>query len=1297
MTPRIYNLLTLLLLLPVSVSVANNIYSESFTIPNKGAWGANVTQPQYDLDNVSWQLSWSDCSFDNEYDYVKTVDTSGGRLEARDCNGTATWSSPWVSTTGYENISVSFITKETGSGTNAERKFLKAFLFTSPTNSIPFPSNDITLANWEEMTSNLQLDNADSLRLVVQLCNHYSNDKVIFDEVRISGKLPPVEHDNDSYCSAANLPVPKTTISSFSDHQAMAVPTLRFKITDTGKSDPFPTYVSEITLFNALNNDLTKLLEGAIIENANGEIMPSNTTITPESMVFRFNSRPLRINSGSTSTFTVKAWLTEAVTDFSELQLAINNKAHQFKTFGAGSYLAPEFPETITSAIHQVDVKGTILSVLNHIEWVEPGKPFLIAAQLTDQNGNADLNPSSRLIIEGEHMTTPISIITADSNGIFIWDKLSATQTTTLTLSSTDEEIDSVTMRIPVYDNPIFLLKENFEKPLTGWINTEDWELSQKKPLSGKQSLKHINNEKSGNSFLLHPLPVSNAGAVDLHWSVTFRNSSWDPSSKNHFGLWLFADNKDLTVANGYYMGVNRKGNDDRIKIWRMTEGAVDSIIVESEFTWKETTNAMVNVTRRNRGVWHLNIEHNGCYYNAFSGNTTSKQVSGAFCAPSFFYTSTRAGKLWIDDIQVVAVNRPPYVKKVSPIDNHTVEVLFSEPVITDSSAFWEMRVFDQSANLITHIEHSPSTPETVYLSFSNPLHYRFLLTISDIKDVDGLAMGFFSEELKLFATASPYDLIVNEIMPDPSPSQGLPAHEYIELANNSNNYFSLSDFTITVGNTGISLPDSAIAPEGYVLICNTEAAPFFSQYCTPISVGNLPVIKNLGTTITIKNHSGTVIDSITFDKSWYHDPTKDEGGWSLEKIDPFRQCDPKNNWTASCAKNGGCPGFANSVTRPNIDDQSPQVQQVIVENLSSIILKLSEEIDTALLTSDHFYIDTYEHPVVVNYYEEEPQIHLKLDRPLLPNTSYKLITKPLSDRCGNTSEKISFELYFSQPGEGDFVFNEILFDPQEGCPEFIEVLNSADYKLALSSLFIGKEGEKGEITIFGALHPSSSFVFPGEMVAVTKDATALISFFPFSCDENIRGNSNLLQFTNTGATLVLINRDSIIIDRFTYTPQMHHPLLFDTRGVSLERTSPDLPTNVANNWHSASELHDFATPGCPNSQTATSAEEVTVVVEPQAFSPDNDGYNDATIIHYTLPHSGYLANVTVFDSEGYPVTRIANNTLLSSEGTISWDGTGENSESSQPGIYLLFIQLHDTRGDVLSFKKTCVLYHPKN
>ncbi|RLD82876.1 MAG: hypothetical protein DRJ10_04580, partial [Bacteroidetes bacterium] len=67
--------------------IADDIWIETFSTPEKGYWGGGS-----DMTGVfTWTLDASACTLLDIDDYVKTIATSGGRMEARDIDGEAIW------------------------------------------------------------------------------------------------------------------------------------------------------------------------------------------------------------------------------------------------------------------------------------------------------------------------------------------------------------------------------------------------------------------------------------------------------------------------------------------------------------------------------------------------------------------------------------------------------------------------------------------------------------------------------------------------------------------------------------------------------------------------------------------------------------------------------------------------------------------------------------------------------------------------------------------------------------------------------------------------------------------------------------------------------------------------------------------------------------------------------------------------------------------------------------------------------------------------------------------------------
>jgi len=185
----------------------------------------------------------------------------------------------------------------------------------------------------------------------------------------------------------------------------------------------------------------------------------------------------------------------------------------------------------------------------------------------------------------------------------------------------------------------------------------------------------------------------------------------------------------------------------------------------------------------------------------------------------------------------------------------------------------------------------------------------------------------------------------------------------------------------------------------------------------------------------------------------------------------------------------------------------------------------------------------------------------------------------------------------------------------------------------------------------------------------------------------------NLPSLPDDEGIVIITDNKLNILDEFHYCEDIHFKLLNSGEGVSLERINSERPTNDPNNWHSASEDCNFATPGYRNSQhNEYEPGKKQITVNPEIFSPDNDGYNDYVNIFYRFDEPGCIASITVFDSKGRIIKRLVKNTLLGTDGVFMWDGINENNTRAHAGIYLIYSEIFDLNGKIYKFKNICVL-----
>ena len=193
----------------------------------------------------------------------------------------------------------------------------------------------------------------------------------------------------------------------------------------------------------------------------------------------------------------------------------------------------------------------------------------------------------------------------------------------------------------------------------------------------------------------------------------------------------------------------------------------------------------------------------------------------------------------------------------------------------------------------------------------------------------------------------------------------------------------------------------------------------------------------------------------------------------------------------------------------------------------------------------------------------------------------------------------------------------------------------------------------------------------------------------------NLR-TADLPQYNDLYGSVILLNSDSIIIDDFNYNETMHFSLLDDVEGVSLERITTHGSSNDSKNWTSASSTSGFATPGKSNSQFVNNNMR-SFSLEPEIFSPDNDGYQDVLKINYALSKAGNAGSIKIFNSKGRLIKDLVENQTLETFGNFIWDGHDNHNRRVPIGFYLIVFETISQSGEVKKEVSTVVVANKFN
>ena len=843
------------------------------------------------------------------------------------------------------------------------------------------------------------------------------------------------------------------------------------------------------------------------------------------------------------------------------------------------------------------------------------------------------------------------------------------------------------------------LLRNDFSDPdLSAWQG----DLQRFTVVDGQLQLSDPDPGSSNRSYLSTAAPTS---IFDSTVWESWVELDFSPSGSNYGLIYLSASVPDLSGSlEGYYLKIGGiSGSQDAIEFYRQDGNASELLITATPgAVGGDPALARIRMTRSESGLWQLYVDYSGNEDYQLEGEVTDETYRfGSYFGYMCVYSSTRAEAIAFDDLLVNPLFEdevPPELTSVVPINSNTLEVHFSE-VVTPASA-------GQAANfMLSGGLGNPSTamrstedPSVVVLSwsqhFSNLTDYT--LTVTGITDDSGNVAGSLSGTFTYLELSPPEpgDLLVTEFMADPSPPRALPNAEFIEIYNASDKVLQLEGVGISTGSTPRLLPDYPLYPNTYVTICDHDDAAEFAAFGPTLSIDGFPALTNGGDQITVTNDPGDILVDINYDLSWYRDGEKSDGGWSLELIQTDQPADCPGNWIASQAPEGGTPGQENSVNGQPLEMNGPILLSAYAESDTEILLRFDEALNPEAAANTAVYSITG--GVVISTAFPQPgnrEVLIMLETPLQPGTTYEISAGTgLSDCLGNpVGTPVIRRVGLAETAQpGDIVINEILFFPEVGGEDFIELYNRSEKTINLRDWFINNRQEDG--TDRNETIDQDFLIFPGEYAVLTEEPQDILDRYTVNFPERLVTNS-LPTMADEGQ-LSISNADFIVIDSFDYSADLHSPLLSDERGVSLERVDTETPTNSPGNWHSAAGTVGFATPTYENSQylpvRPTGSNVISLVQK--RFSPDGDGFEDLLLLQVEADRPGYLATIQIFDANGRLIRRLLRNELLPVNSVYKWDGTHADGHKARIGIYVVWVELVNPDGTVERWQESCVL-----
>src|SRR5579871_662036 len=545
---------------------------------------------------------------------------------------------------------------------------------------------------------------------------------------------------------------------------------------------------------------------------------------------------------------------------------------------------------------------------------------------------------------------------------------------------------------------------------------------------------------------------------------------------------------------------------------------------------------------------------------------------------------------------------------------------------------------------------------------------------------------------------ANRYDVVIDEIFPDPTPAIGLPNAEFIELKNASSTAYNLRNWQISDGSGVATIKkDFMLQPDSFVIICSTSAATEYANFGAAIGVTSFPSLNNDADIIFLKSPEGLTVHAVSYNKIWYQNDIKADGGWTLEMIDTKNPCTGFGNWKASVDVKGGTPGQKNSVDGFNKDEHSPTLLRTYTINDTTIVAVFDETVDSvsASQTSNYSLDNNIGNPG--SAMAQAPlfnEVILKFSKNIIANTIYQLTANNITDCAGNMINQSPLKAGLPILSDtNDIVINEILFNPKTNGYDYVEFYNRSDKVVDLKQLYFSTRDATSSLKSITQLSSTPLLFFPGDYYVVSENKLWVEQNYLVKNPDNLLELSSFPSLPDDDGIVVLLNQSQTVIDELHYNHNWQLALISTEDGIALERIDYNKPTQNQNNWTSAASTAGFGTPTYQNSEFMQNLESNNEInITPKIFSPDNNGYEDYCFINYKVSNPGFLANINIYDASGRAVRNLANNSTLALTGTFKWDGLDDKQHKLPVGIYIIITQIFDLSGKTKQFKNAVTL-----
>ena len=536
---------------------------------------------------------------------------------------------------------------------------------------------------------------------------------------------------------------------------------------------------------------------------------------------------------------------------------------------------------------------------------------------------------------------------------------------------------------------------------------------------------------------------------ADMEWQCWMR-MAYNPSSQNNVRWYLLTNTTNLSAqTQGYYVQLGGStGNTDSISLYKQDALKRTCLVAGRAGTLGKTNNTfLVKVHKSTDGIWQLYTDTSakGNYF--LEGSVQDSFPLGGNYS-GFYVKSTvgNSGNFYADDFvagRYVKDTLAPVLKQVEVLNTRALRLLFSEP-IKDCKLQWPLGFEPDSMWIQGHevrIQFTPLLPCDTLLKVPLIAH-----------DISG---NLLTQDWMYFVHLPlAEELLLSELMFDPDPPVLLPNKEYLEVYNNSKYEVDLNLLMIQDATSSLRLPNYALAPSAFVIICAQADTTLFKTYGAFVGVEKFIGLNNTGEWVLLQRIDSLPIHGINYAPDWHDNPLKINGGYSLEMRNAGEVCMGKKNWGSSGAAAGGSPGQANIPWHIQAGNHYPIMLSVDALNDTSLLLQFSEDIYQP--TPAAFEVNGQAPAQVFFDSVWAQQIILTIHKPLQAKDTFWVTCTAVKNCLGNSAQQSLSKVYYPiLPATwAEVLITEVYEDSrQKGSfpeAEFVELYNRSEHAVSL-------------------------------------------------------------------------------------------------------------------------------------------------------------------------------------------------------------------------------------------------------